>query len=32
MTHDAKTIYYTKHEPDTASSDTNYTIYSVPIE
>jgi hypothetical protein len=32
MTHDAKTIYYTKHEPDTGSSDTNYTIYSVPIE
>ena len=32
MTHDAKTIYYTKLEPDNASGDTNYAIYSVPIE
>jgi len=32
MTHDAKTLYYTKHEPDNASGDTNYAVYSIPIE
>ena len=32
MTHDAKTIYYVKREPENASGDAPYAIYSVPLE
>jgi len=32
MTHDETTIYFVKAEPDNASGDTPYAIYSVPIE
>ena len=32
MTHDAKTIYYVKREPENASGNNPYAIYSVPID
>ena len=32
MTHDAKTIYYIKREPENASGNNPYAIYSVPID